>query len=79
MLQEKLPLDNGAAVPLHVAEESPDKESEAVPVTTCVEDETVEPSAGDVTTSTGRVLSMLSATLAVAVKPLASVAVPLMA
>jgi hypothetical protein len=79
MLHEKLPLDNGAAVPLHVAEESPDKESEAVPVTTCVEDETLEPSAGDAITSSGRVLSMLSATLVVPVNPLMSVAVPLIA
>jgi hypothetical protein len=77
MLQEKLPLDNGAALPLHVTEEGPDRGSEAVPATTCAEDETVEPSVGEEITRTGRVLSILRSTVLVAVVPSVSVAVPL--
>lgn len=78
MLQENEPLAAVAAVPLHVTVERPDRASDTVPemVTAAVENEV--PSAGEVTASTGMVLSMLRVTLAVAVRPLASVAVPLM-
>jgi hypothetical protein len=78
MLQEKLPLDNGAAVPLHVNPGSPDNESAAVPVTVIVEPEAVDWSSGEVTTRVGIVLSIFSVTLAEAWFPPVSVTVPVM-
>jgi len=77
MLQENDPLETNDATPLHVNAEKPDKASVTVPVTVTAPAGNDAPSVGEVTASAGMVLSMLSVTLAVAVSPLASVAVPL--
>ena len=57
--------------------ESPDRESDTVPVAVVLDVVKVSPSFGEVTARAGGVLSMLSVTLAVAVAPAASVTVPL--
>ena len=77
MLQEKLPLETTAAAPLHVADETPDRESETVPVTVTGLFEVELPSAGELITNAAGVLSIFSVTLVEPVSPFASVAVPL--
>jgi hypothetical protein len=61
---------------LQLTVETPDNESDTLPVTVIADVETVAPFPGDVMLSTGGVLSMLSATDADAVFPATSVAVP---
>jgi hypothetical protein len=77
MLQEYTPPDSVAATPSQVTPEAPDNASVTVLVTVAVEVEKDVPSAGEVTESTGIVLSRLMVTLAVAVSPAVSVTVPL--
>jgi len=61
---------------LQLTVETPDNESDTLPVTVIADVETVAPFPGDVTLSTGGVLSMLNVTDADAVFPATSVAVP---
>src|SRR5256885_15935394 len=77
MLHETLPFESPAAVPLQVAEATPDRESDSVPVIVIGLLDTVLPSTGELMTNVGGVLSILSVTLVVAGSPFASVAVPL--
>ncbi len=78
MLQEKVPLFTTAALPLQLTEDTPESESETVPVTAMVAVEETVPSEGAVIATAGGVLSMLRLTLAVAELPDASTTVPLM-
>lgn len=78
MLQEKLPVPILAAAPSQVIKETPDSASDTVPETVTAAFEKPVPSTGEVTVRIGIVLSILRVTLALAVSPLASVAVPLM-
>jgi hypothetical protein len=78
MLQEKAPPDTVVATPSQVIEETPDRASDTVPEILTLEVVKALPSVGEVTASTGMVLSMLRVTLAAAVSPFTSVAVPLM-
>jgi hypothetical protein len=77
MLQEKLPLPRDAGAPSQVTAESPERASEVVPERATLAVENVAPSAGEVTVNRGRVLSIFTVALAVAVFPAASVTVPL--
>jgi len=76
-LQEKFPLETAAGVPLQVTVETPEVASETVPVAVIGDAEKAAPSDGAVTVTVGKVSSMLSVTLAVAMFPAASVTVPL--
>ena len=53
MLQEKLPPVTEAAAPLQVTEDSPDSESEALPVTVTADVENDAPSDGEAMVMTG--------------------------
>jgi hypothetical protein len=77
-VQVNVPLEMLAAVPLHVTPATPESTSLTVPLTCSAELAAVEPFAGDVIAITGAVLSILSVTDAVALSPIASVAVALM-
>ena len=76
MLQEKLPDVTGTTVPLQAREARPERESEAVPVAVTVEVVKLAPSAGEVTTKAGDVLSRFTVTLVEADAVAVSVAVP---
>jgi hypothetical protein len=75
MLQEKLPLEGVVEAPLQMMLESPERLSLAEPDRTREEEVKTVPSEGEFIVKAGMVLSMLRVTLAVAVSPLASVAV----
>ena len=78
MLQEKLAPLGLVTAPAQVTEKMPDSASDTVPETVTAAFEKPVPSTGEVTVRIGIVLSILRVRLAVAVCPLASVAVPLM-
>ena len=65
-----------ADTPLHITVETPDKDSDTLPVTVRPGDVTIAPLAGDVIFTVGGVLSILRVTLVVALFPALSVAVP---
>jgi hypothetical protein len=66
-----------AVSPLHIAETTGDPPADRLARTSIGEVGVVDPSAGDMIVSNGEILSMFSVSVAVAVFPLVSVAVPL--
>ena len=65
-----------ADTPLHATVETPDRESETLPVTVIADVETIAPFAGDVILNAGGVLSRLTVADADMAFPATSVAVP---
>jgi hypothetical protein len=76
-VQLNVPLWTVAAAPLQVTAATPERLSATVPETTKLEFVTVELFAGEVIARVGAVLSSLRVTDAVALSPIASVAVAL--
>lgn len=77
-VQLNVPLWTVVDAPLHVTAATPERLSDTVPETTKLAFVTVELFAGEVIARAGAVLSILSVTDAVALSPIASVAVALM-